>query len=153
MTKPPTIQPAEFLAWLRGQIPLLEHLGIERLDWDGRRLEIPTPLAPNVNDKGTGFGGSQAAIATVAGWCLTTLCLRERGLDCDVVIADSQLQYLQPVTADFVTRVCVEDPAAVEALVARLHERGRGKLALTVEVCCQQQLCMRLQGVYVAIRR
>lgn len=142
----------EFLAWLRPKIPLLEHLGIEQLNWDGQALTVPTPLAPNINDKGTGFGGSQAAIATVAGWCLTTLCLKERGLECDVVIADSHLTYLAPVTGDFITRVSLVGTAADE-LAERVQERGKGKLSLVVEVVCQEQVCMRLEGIYVAIKR
>ncbi len=148
-----TLDTDDFLRWLKPRIPLLEHLGIDRLSWDGQSLQIPTPLAPNVNDKGTGFGGSQAAIATVAGWCLTTLCLKERGLDCDVVIADSHLKYLKPVTADFVTRVSLPDPAQADALAARVSDRGKGKLELVVEVVCNGQLCMRLDGIYVAIKR
>lgn len=141
----------DFLTWLKPRIPLLEHLGIDSLNWDGQTLEIPTPLAPNVNDKGTGFGGSQAAIATVAGWCLTTLCLKERGLQCDVVIADSHLKYLKPVTADFMTRVTLAEVADADALAARVAKRSKGKLELTVEVVCGDQVCMRLEGVYVAI--
>lgn len=143
----------EFLAWLKPKIPLLEHLGIERLDWDGRALAIPTPLAPNVNDKGTGFGGSQAAIATVAGWCLTTLCLKERGLECDVVIADSHLRYLSPVTGDFITRVSLADTATADGLAERVRERGKGKVSLMVEVICAERVCMKLEGIYVAIKR
>lgn len=141
----------DFLTWLKPRIPLLEHLGIDSLNWDGQTLEIPTPLAPNVNDKGTGFGGSQAAIATVAGWCLTTLCLKERGLQCDVVIADSHLKYLKPVTADFMTRVTLAEVADADALAARVAKRSKGKLELAVEVVCGDQVCMRLEGVYVAI--
>lgn len=148
-----TTNTADFLTWLKTQIPLLEHLGISQLRWDGSTLEVPTPLAPNVNDKGTGFGGSQAAIATVAGWTLTTLCLKERGLECDVVIADSHLQYLKPVTSDFVTRVVLADSSEADALAERVQEKGKGKLALVVEVLCGEQVCMRLEGVYVAIRR
>lgn len=147
------IETTEFLAWLKNQIPLLEHLGIERMNWDGQNLEVPTPLAPNINDKGTGFGGSQAAIATVAGWCLVTLCLKERGLACDVVIADSHLKYLKPVTGDFVTRVELGDISRADDLAARVKERGKGKLALTVEVVCDDQVCMRLEGIYVAVVR
>lgn len=143
----------DFLAWLKPRIPLLEYLGINHLNWDGLTLEVPTPLAPNVNDKGTGFGGSQAAIATVAGWCLTTLCLRERALDCDVVIADSHLRYLKPVTADFITRVALQSGADADALAERVSERGRGKLELVVEVLCDEQVCMRLEGIYVAMQR
>src|SRR5690554_8206547 len=121
------IDTSNFLSWLKTQIPLLEHLGIDCLSWDGTSLAIPTPLAPNVNDKGTGFGGSQAAIATVAGWCLTTLLLKEQGLEADVVIADSHLQYLRPVTADFSTRVSLPDAAAGDELLLRLPQAGKGK--------------------------
>ena len=32
------------------------------------RLQLKAPLAANVNDKGTGFGGSQVALATLAAW-------------------------------------------------------------------------------------
>lgn len=143
----------DFLKWLKTQIPLLEHLGIDQLEWDGQTLTVPTPLAPNVNDKGTGFGGSQAAIATVAGWCLTTLCLKERGLECDVVIADSHLQYLKPVASDFETCVTLPELSAADALAKRVEARGKGKLELVVEVLCKEQVCMRLEGVYVAIKR
>jgi len=142
-----------FLEWLKTQIPLLEHLGIEQLEWDGTALAVPTPLAPNVNDKGTGFGGSQAAIATVAGWCLTTLCLKERGLECDVVIADSHLKYLKPVTSDFETRVSLPDSSMADALAERVRTRGKGRLELQVDVICQGQVCMQLTGIYVALQR
>jgi hypothetical protein len=52
-----------------------------------------------------------------------------------------------------VTRVELAETADAEALAERVRERGKGKLALVVEVVCQDQVCMRLDGIYVAIRR
>ena len=145
--------PEPFLRWLRHSIPLAEAMQIDRLEFDGEQLELGAPLAPNINDKGTCFGGSIAALATLAGWCLTTLYLRRQGLDCDVVIADSHLSYSQPVTAAFSARVCLPEQGAREYLLKRIAERGRGRLDLEVEVLCEERVVFRLQGRYVAIRR
>ena len=38
---------------------------------DGR-LCLRAPLGPNVNDKGTAFGGSLVSLMTLAGWCLVS---------------------------------------------------------------------------------
>ena len=74
-----TTDPGAFLQWLKESIPLAAAMQIEALQFDGQQLEMRVPLAANVNDKGTGFGGSIAALATLAGWSLTTLYLRRQG--------------------------------------------------------------------------
>ena len=51
------------------------------------------------------------------------------------------------------TRVSLQDMVDADALAERVTERGKGKLALVVEVVCNDQVCMRLEGIYVAIRR
>jgi thioesterase domain-containing protein len=144
---------ADFQRWLLGQIPLLSHMGLGRFVYDGRQLDIPAALAPNVNDKGTGFGGSQATLATLCGWSLLTLLLREQGLDCDLVIADSHLDYLSPIDADFVARARLPEPPEVEAFLARLRARGRARLELHIDVCQDARVAMHMKGRYVALRR
>ncbi|MFC6669189.1 YiiD C-terminal domain-containing protein [Marinobacterium aestuariivivens] len=144
---------AEFRRWLLGQIPLLGHMGLGEFDFDGRQLEIPARLAPNVNDKGTGFGGSQATLATICGWSLITLLLHERGLDCDLVIADSQLEYRAPVDGDFSARCELPDTETVAAFLKKVRERGRAALALGIDIRQGDRVAMRMQGRYVAIIR
>jgi thioesterase domain-containing protein len=148
-----TTDPVAFLHWLHDSIPLTAAMQIDQLRFDGERLELAAPLAPNINDKGTGFGGSIAALATLAGWCLTTLYLRRQGLDCDVVIAQSSMSYQAPVTAGFSARVQLPQAPACEHLLARIAERGRGRLDLCVDVVCDEQVVFSLQGRYVAIKR
>lgn len=126
---------------------------IERLDFDGQVLELHVPLAPNVNDKGTGFGGSISALATLAGWCLTTLYLRGRGLDCDVVIADAHQSYKAPIKHAFSARVSLPSQADRDHLLNRIGERGRGRLDLQIEVVCDGEVAFVMQGRYVAIKR
>lgn len=148
-----TTDPQQFLAWLYQSIPLTCAMQIERLEYDGQMLELHVPLAPNVNDKGTGFGGSISALATLAGWCLTTLYLRGKGLDCDVVIADAHQSYKAPNNAKFFARVRLPDQTQLDHLTDRIAERGRGRLDLQIDVLCDGQVTFVMQGRYVAIKR
>lgn len=148
-----TQNPDLFLHWLKTQIPLLNHMGLGDLEYDGSKLLLPAALAPNVNDKGTGFGGSLATLATISGWCLTTLLLRDRTLDCDVMIRDCEMRYLTPVTSDFHAEVSIPSADKVNGFLAHLHEKGRARLALEVFVIQEGKKALTMQGNYVAILR
>lgn len=143
----------QFLDWLKGEIPLINHMGFGDLVYDGRSLQMPAELAPNVNDKGTGFGGSLATLATLCGWAMVTLYLREQGRDCDVMIRDSQLQYLAPVTGDFVAVTELPEDAELTTFMSYMDNKGRGRLNLEVEVRQGDKVAMKLSGAYVAIDR
>jgi thioesterase domain-containing protein len=143
----------EFLTWLKTQIPLINHMGFKPLQYDGQSLGMGAELAPNVNDKGTGFGGSLATVATLCGWSLVTLHLRDIGRDDDVVIRDSHLEYLRPVTGDFIARTRLPDADTVAAFDARMGEKGRARLDLVIEVFCGDEVAMRLNGSYTALEK
>lgn len=110
---------------VREQIPLTRHLAFELLEFNDGVLRVAAPLAPNINDKGTLFAGSQAALMALAGWCLTTL-LAEQALaePVDVVAVDSSLRFRRPLASD--TQIVVQaDRAEVQTLAATLRAQGR----------------------------
>ena len=150
---PTTSNPEQFLVWLKTQIPLLNHMGLGELEYDGKRLVLPAELAPNINDKGTGFGGSLATLATISGWCLTTLLLREQSLDCDVMIRDCEMQYIAPITNDFYAQVVVPSTLGVDSFLLRLKEKGRARLTLDVSIKQNGIVALKMTGNYVAIQR
>lgn len=143
----------EFLSWLRTQIPLINHMGFKPLQYDGKSLVMSAALEPNINDKGTGFGGSLATVATLCGWSMVTLYRREQGFDNDVVIHTSQLEYLRPVTGDFAAHVQLPDEAALTTFDAKMAERGKARLDLVIEVRQGEKVAMRLNGSYVAMEK
>jgi len=143
----------DFLSWLRTQIPLINHMGFKPLEYDGRSLVMSAELEPNINDKGTGFGGSLATVATLCGWSMVTLYRREQGFDNDVVIHTSELEYLRPVTGDFAAHVCLPDDEALEVFDAKMAERGKARLDLEIEIRQQDKVAMRLKGSYVAMEK
>ncbi len=174
-----------FEARLREDIPLTNHLGFQRLEYDGASLAIHAALQPNHNDKGTAFAGSLSACANLCGWGLITLFLEDRlsqeqvsqaqvsqeqgspappaqqpqGKDrvYDVVIRDSRLEYLLPVTQDFCVRAVFtgrdQDAADIGAFIEKLASRGKARMDVRVEVWEQDQLCLRFSGAYVALRK
>ncbi len=142
--------PERFLPWLQAQIPLLTHMGMKPLHFAGDTLVMAAELAPNVNDKGTGFGGSLATLATLCGWTLVTLGLRREGLDCDVMIRDSQLKYLAPVTGDFAAQAAFPE-SEWPGFVSYLQEHGRSRVTLNVVITQQgESPALTLTGTYFA---
>ncbi|WP_286237462.1 YiiD C-terminal domain-containing protein [Neptuniibacter halophilus] len=146
-------QADQFLEWLRGQIPLINHMGFQPLRWDGHELQMGAELAPNVNDKGTGFGGSLATVATLCGWSIITLYLREQGRNDDVVIRDSHLEYFLPVTRDFTAVTQLPAPETLSGFDARMADKGRARMDLVIEIRQDDKLALRLSGSYVALEK
>src|SRR5690554_5197898 len=94
---------------VREHIPLTHHLDFRLQEFAGDQLTLCAPLAPNINDKGTMFAGSQAALMTLAGWCLTTLQAELLLPRVDVLAMQNSLRYQRPVTGELT--IVVTSPA------------------------------------------
>ena len=101
--------------------------------YDGR-LCLRAPLGPNVNDKGTAFGGSLVSLMTLAGWCLVSGRLQQAGLEAEVYVADSQVRYLAPLRADLVAEAWLEE-GDWAAFLAGFRERGKARCRIAARVC------------------
>lgn len=134
------------------EIPITRQIGLEVAGYDGTSLMLRAPLMPNVNHKSTAFAGSLNAVATLAGWGLVWLILRERGLRGTIVIHESSSQYRLPVRDDF-TAVCAM-PAVqqIETFIAALQRRGKARLALSVDILDGDRIAVAFRGSYVAFR-
>ncbi len=137
---------------LAEEIPLTGAMGLRVRTYDGHRLVLGAPLAPNVNHKSTAFGGSLYSCAVLAGWGMVYLKLREAGLDAHIVIHESRIGFHHPVDADF-EAVCEapsrEDWARLEAAFGR---RGRARLDLVSQILCGGRPAVRFEGRYVIHR-
>lgn len=136
---------------------------------DDHQLVLSAPLVANINDKGCAFGGSLVSLMTLAGWSLVTLRLLRAGLDADVFVAESQVQYLKPLYQDLRATAWVPADAellslpsdgvadaadAWQALLDSLRERGRGRIRVHAEVTMDDgQAATRCQSRYAAILR
>lgn len=115
-------------------IPLARAMELRIAAFDGERLTMTAPLKPNINDKGCAFGGSLASLMTIACWALVEACLRQRGDDCDVFVADSTVRYLAPVWDDLRAEASLAPGARWEPFFATLDARGRARADFTCVV-------------------
>lgn len=138
---------------IHSQIPLTRHMGFERIDFDGRDLCFHLSLEPNHNDKGTAFAGALSAAANLCGWGSIWLLLETEPEPYDVVIRDSRLEYLLPVTQDFQVRARMPEQAQVELFLEKLRTKGKARLDLQVRVEEHGQCCFNFSGAYVALKK
>src|SRR5215204_6245420 len=86
--------------YLHQHIPISQAMGIQVETASPSTVILYAPFLNNINHKKTAFGGSLHAVATLACWSLLHLHL-ERLDPLDLVITQSKVNYLLPVTSDF----------------------------------------------------
>ena len=141
---------AETEAYLYEKIPVTRAMGARLTAYDGESLTLTAPLEVNHNHLGTAFGGSLAAIATLAGYSMLWLKLGDRSSH--IVIRSSSAEYLRPVRGE-IRAVCAAPSAEAFAAFQQAFARaGKARLWLEVRIEEEGQLCMSYRGLYVALR-
>jgi thioesterase domain-containing protein len=82
---------------LRSQVPLMAHMKVDLVSWDGATLVLEAPLEPNLNTHGTAFGGSLYNVAAMAGWGAVHLTLMDAGHTTGVWVVKGEIEYKSPV--------------------------------------------------------
>jgi len=143
-------------AWLvevlTRQIPLggAMALTIERLD--GRGIALAAPLEPNINDKGTAFGGALVSLMILAGWSLPRLLLRRADLQAELVIGRCEVRFLKPVTGPMRAECDWPDPVQSQAFIRDLGRKRKASLSLEPRLCTTDDaLAATLQARYAAL--
>ena len=80
------------------QIPITELMGIKVFQYTGETFETRAALNPNMNLHGTMFAGSIYSLATLTGWGLVHLMMKEQNVEGSIVLADANVHYHKPVT-------------------------------------------------------
>ncbi len=133
-------------------MPVAGRLGVEAVSFAEGRLTLRAPLTQNLNDKGTAFAGSLAMLATLTGWSLVWLLLRQHDASGDIVLQDSSVRYRRPITGDFEAVVVAPPDDDVRHLLESLRRRGKGRLRLEVQVGDREGASVSFIGRYVVSR-
>ncbi|WP_225540810.1 YiiD C-terminal domain-containing protein [Xanthomonas sp. XNM01] len=152
----PSTPPHDLLEPLRGHyrsIPQVLAMQVDVAGYADGRLRLTAPLAPNINDKGSAFGGSLVSLLTLAGWGLTTLQLSQAGLEADVFVADSDVRYLAPLYAALEAEAELED-GDWAGFVATFRQRGRARCRIRARILLPDGgEATTLSGRFVALAR
>jgi thioesterase domain-containing protein len=132
------------------QIPITRAMAVRVAAYDDQQLIVTAPLAPNHNHLGTAFGGSLNAIATLAGYGLVWLELRDTA--CHVVIRESSIFFLAPVRSE-IRAVCRRpDEATLAAFHRDFARKGKARLRLEVTIEEAGEIAVKFAGTFVALR-
>ncbi|MGK7913765.1 MAG: thioesterase domain-containing protein [Synechococcus sp.] len=144
---------AHLQSTLYTEIPLTKAMGIEVVAYGDRQLTLKAPLQPNINHKSTAFGGSLYSIAVLNGWGLLFLLLQKAELAGQVVIASSNIRYLQPVTGDLFATAQLPDVDVCDRFLRQLQRNGRSRVKLKVNVQGHdpQKSAVEFEGTYVVL--
>ena len=140
-----------FEAECQRDIPLLNAMQLALVDYRDLALTMEAPLAPNINNKGTAFGGSIASICLFGGWAVATLAFIDHGIDnTEIVVFRNEMTFIRPARGHLVIRV-VLDREEFEACLAKLRAGSdeRIRFDINVELFHDDELCATMHGVYV----
>ncbi|HEX4871903.1 MAG TPA: YiiD C-terminal domain-containing protein [Nevskiaceae bacterium] len=133
---PPLEDPAA--RWLRpllAGLPMARALQLRVLRLRADEVCLQAPYGPNRNPHGSVFGGSQAALALIAGWSLVQARLRAEGLVAIVVGREARLRYRRPLSSPaFEARARPAAEPATEDLGRALREHRSARLAVRVSL-------------------
>ncbi len=139
--------------YLHQQIPLTVPIGVGVRRIDERGILLSAPLAPNINHLQTAFGGSTAALATLACWSLVHLRLQKLSSASTIVVRRTAMDYLHPIDRDF-EAFCPSPNAEIwTRFTAELTHRGKARIQLDAELCCDEVRAAEFQGTFIAIHQ
>ncbi|QTH63368.1 GNAT family N-acetyltransferase/hotdog fold thioesterase [Psychrosphaera ytuae] len=130
------------------QIPITQLMGIRVYQYTGKTFETRAALNPNMNLHGTMFAGSIYSLATLTGWGLVHLMMKENEVDGDIVLADADIHYHKPVTELPRSIAHFED---IKGDFEPLKDNKKAMISVQVEVLDGQKKVAKFVGQYCVI--
>ncbi len=131
-------------------IVLTQHMGLAVETYNENGLTLSAPLEKNLNHKQTAFGGSLNCLVTLAGWGMVYVLLREMDIDAHIIIQESKISYLKPVTEDFQAICPKPDDAMLHKFKKMLQKKRLGRIPLHCVIYEEDTLAVEFRGSYVA---
>lgn len=126
-------------------IPITEHMGIKLHQYTGKTLETRASLNKNINIHGTMFAGSIFSLATLTGWGMIFLKLKEKGLKGDIVLGDGNIHYHKPITMKPRAVCNIEN---FRGKFITLEKGKKCRLELSLDVLDDEQAVAEFHGIY-----
>ena len=139
--------------YLHQQIPLTKAMGVSVRAVTSDTVTLSAPLAPNINPKGTGFGGSASTLLIVAAWSTLYVRLRDVGLPSEIVIHSNTMEYQRPIQGEFVATGAVSAEADWPGFLNTLESRKKARIEIEAALRCGDEAVGAFRGRFVAFLR
>jgi len=91
-----------FQQQLYKDIPLTRDMSMEIVKYSDNTLTVHAPLANNINDKGSVFGGSSSALMIISAWSLIKLSCDAHAINADIVIHKNETHWNKALYQDLI---------------------------------------------------
>lgn len=142
----------EFEEFLHKKIPITKSMGFSVIEFTPSRVKISAKLEPNINHKGTAFGGSINCLMVVCGWAMVFINTKEIDPNAHIVIKKSSINYLLPIKEDFIAECNLSDEESKRKFFEMYTRHKKGRLDIKVSCYNQDSLLAEFQGQYVAFK-
>lgn len=129
-------------------IPISQVMGIRIHQYTGKVFETRAALNPNLNLHGTMFAGSVYSLATLTGWGLLHLWLKEKNIEGNIVLGDGNIHYHKPVTQQPGAIARMDD---IEGDLSPLAQGKKARLKMKIEVRDGDKAVAEFTGLYVVL--
>jgi len=145
------IGPRELEQYLHLVMPLSRamQVAVRSISSDG--VVLSAPLAPNVNHRGTVFGGSACALGTLAAWSLLYCRLQGRSPATSLVLQRNTMVYERPMAGDFSAHASLPPGADWMVFLRTLERRGKARISVSARLLSGEQDCGHYLGEFVAL--
>lgn len=134
-------------AWYK-HIPLSEKMGVRISQYTGQKFITTMPEIGNQNPNQTLFAGSLFSLATLTGWGLIWLMLREHHLGGTIILADAHIRYSKPISG---RPSASADLGSISGDLDRLARGRKARVQLDVELCGDNLCGAVFEGVYLIL--
>jgi len=112
---------------------------------------LSAPLAPNVNHRGTVFGGSACTLSTLASWSLLFFRLKGNQPAASLVLQRNSMSYDRPIAGAFSARASLAPNAAWPEFLRTLERRGKARISVCAQLLCAGEPAGHFVGDFVAL--
>ena len=140
----------ELERYLHTHIPLSKAMGMEIRSIDEAGVRLAAPYEPNVNHRGTVFGGSISALAILSAWTLVHVRLREERLPSTIVIQRNSMEYERPIEGEFEAFCPAPRAEDWSRFLETLQRRSRARIILRAQLTGGGEPVGSFLGAFVA---
>jgi thioesterase domain-containing protein len=145
------ISAQEFEPYLHGSIPLSRAMQVSVLELTDDCAVLSAPLAPNMNHRGTVFGGSACTLSTLACWSLLFCRLKGNQPPASLVLQRNSMSFDRPIAGVFSARASLASNASWPEFLRTLERRGKARISVCAQLLCAGEPAGHFIGDFVAL--
>lgn len=143
---------AQLSAFFENHLPITQFMKMDVESYDGETLILHAPLAPNINDKQTAFGGSLYNAAVMACWGMAYLKTLEANIECNQVVTKGCIEYKAPVTGDIRAICTAPSQKVIDQFIDHFKHKGRSRITLNAVIECSGKTAVEFEGTYAILK-